>query len=116
MPRDDQGAAAIAAGSAFFVILASKPSAQKTGHKGVAGAQHIEHFNLNAGKSRRVIDGGGNFTFNYRATEDTALDDQSRFGHLAHCSERSDEILLATRYLEFFHGPNHQIKERQDAL
>jgi hypothetical protein len=116
MPGDDQGPAAIAAGSAFFVILAPKPPAQKTGHKGVTGPEHIEHFNLNAGKSRCLINRGRNFTFDDRATEDPALDDQSRFGHLAHRSQCRDEVLFAARYLEFFDGPNYQIKERQDAL
>src|SRR6478672_5539054 len=78
VPGDDEGAAAIAAGSAFFVIFATKPCTQKPRHKGVPGAQHIKHFYLNAAKSRRLIDGGGNFAFNDRATEHAALDDQSR--------------------------------------
>ena len=60
MAGDDQGAAAIAARRAYFVILAPKPPAQKTGYKGVTGSQHIEHFDLNAAKSRCLIDRGRN--------------------------------------------------------
>jgi hypothetical protein len=48
MPRNHQGAAGIGQLAAAGIAGIAQPAAEKAGHEGIAGAQHVEHFNPHA--------------------------------------------------------------------
>ena len=89
--------------------LASQPAAQEAAHEGVAGAEHVEHFDRKSAPDDAVLDAVGNIAGKDDAAHRPALQDDRRLRERADAAERGEIVLLAGGDVDFLLGADDQV-------
>ncbi len=115
--RDDDGAAGVGDAGGAEKILAAQKAAHQAGGEGVAGAEHVEHFDALADRGRRVFQPRGHRAVDEAAALGAELDHQRRAAHLAHAAQASQQVAgHAAGDHELLLGADQQIELRQHLL
>ena len=114
--RHGEGAAGIGIGAAGFDGFIAKISAQKAGHEGVAGAQHVEHFHRKAGAANPFVERRRNRAGIDRAAHRAALEHQQRLRHRAHAAQRAQRVVGPARDHHLLFRADDEVAMGQDGL
>ena len=90
--RNHDGTAGVGHARGVGPAFALQQAAQQAGQKGVARAQHIEHFHPFALEGRRVVNLRGYGAFNHGATQSAALDHQRGGAQRAHRAQAGHQV------------------------
>ena len=113
-PRDGESAVGVGIGAAGLERLVAQPAAQKAGHEGVAGAEHVIDFDRKArpldALLERIGDGVGEDDAAHRA----AFEHQRRLAYGAHGFQRRERIVRSACDHHLLFGADDEIALRQD--
>ena len=114
--RDGERAAGIGDSQGLGPVLAGEPPLEQARHEAVAGAQHVEHLDLEGlaadplveARRDRPLEGGG--------AGGTSLADQRRLGDFADVGKRRARVGRAAGDVELLLGAHDHVEAVEDAL
>ena len=112
--RDGESAVGVGVGAAGFERLVAQPAAQKAGHEGVAGAEHVVDFDRKAWPLDALLERIGNGAGEHDATHRAALEHQRRLACGADRFQRGERVIRAAGDHHLLFGPDDEIALRQD--
>ncbi|MNN24575.1 hypothetical protein D3C81_1380130 [compost metagenome] len=114
--RNHQCAAGIGIAAGLIPTFIVQIATQQAGHKGIACAQHVQHFNPYPGMQFYLLPVGGDLAFEYRTALCAALTDQRGLCRFTHVFQRGQGVGAATGNMKLFFGADDQIKVMQHLL
>ena len=107
---------ALAYFSAGRPVLVGEPALEQAGEEAVAGAEHVEDLDREAGAGLAVVEAGGDRALEGDGALRAALADQRRVGDGAHGAERREGVGGAAGDVELLLGADDQVEEVQRRL
>ena len=114
--RDGERTAGIGVLERGRPVLAAEPALQQAGHEAVAGPQHVEHLDGEAGPGDAIVGAVGNRSFERHGTHGTALADEHRIRHRPHAPQRLDDVGRPARDVELLLGADDEVESMQVGL
>ena len=114
--RDDDGAAGVGGAATILQSRARKPAMEEAGHERIAGAEHVEDLDVEAGAGDAVLDGPGNGALEDDAAHRPALDHQHPIAEPAQAPERRHRVGGAAGDVDLFFRADDEVAVRNDRL
>ena len=114
--RDREGAAGVGELQAGRPVLAGEPAPEQAGEEAVAGAEHVEDLDREAGAGLAVVEARRDRALEGDRARGAALADQRRVRDRAHRAQRRDGVGRAAGDVELLLGADDQVEEVQRRL
>ncbi|MNH36035.1 hypothetical protein D3C79_967870 [compost metagenome] len=104
MARNHQRTAGVGIAAGLIPAFIVQVTAQQAGHKGIAGAQHVQYLDPYAGMQFDLLPVGGDLAFEDRAALRAAFADQRGLGGFAYIAQRGQRVGAAAGNVKLFFG------------